>query len=260
MAAKPVFIVGMQRSGTNYLFWNIEADKSVEAYNEDNPEAFNAPKNYLLKSLHNTEQLINRSAAEVILFKSITNIIRADTLLSFPNSKIIWIMRDVNWVINSHEKEFGEKGFLSVERALNNVVLGGNRFFYDPDNEWPSRLSDKIIQSKIKDYLGWYLKICENKYDTMGLFWAFVNNMYFMLDFDKSSQVKVVFYEELVENPDKVFKEIGDFCGLYEFVYSIKPRKPKRDNPNLINSGVRMLCDLVRMSIEKTETLKWNAG
>ena len=255
MIAKPIFIAGMQRSGTNYLFWNIEADKRVEAYNEDHPDAFTA---YLLKSVENTRELINRSTANIILFKSITNTVIADALLSFPSAKIIWVMRDVNSVINSHEKEFGEQGFLSIERALNRFVLSEDCFFDSPDNKWPSILSHKNIQLKIKDYLSWYIKICENKYDIAGLFWAFINNMYFMLDLDKSNQVKVVFYEELVENPDKVFKEIGDFCGLSKFVYSIEPYKCEKNNPNLINTGIGMLCDLVRISIEKTETLKWN--
>ncbi len=247
----------MQRSGTNYLYWNLEKDVRVEGYNEDNPQAFD---NFLLKSADNTKKLIDASKAQIVLFKSITNAFRADALLSIDSAaKIIWIVRDCEQVIESHQKEFGDPGIITVTKALQGIKSKYNEFFIDKNHKFPeSRLSDLSIQNLVSNYAAQYLSICETEYDKMALYWALLNNMYFIFAFDKSRRVKAVTYDQVIAHPRKVFREISKFCGLSEFEPAIKVVKPKSKNEVKISDGIKLLCTSVKRGIEQSEFIKWN--
>lgn len=256
MVAKPVFIVGMQRSGTNYLYWNLEKDNNVEGYNEDNPAAF---ERFVLKSLENTKQLIDSSKSKVILFKSITNVLRADALLSVdPDAKILWIMRDVSEVVRSHEKTFGEDGIKTVVKALDGIRLKQNAFFADWKGKYPqSCVSNIEVQNLVSSCADRYLSMCTTDYDRAAIYWFLLNYMYFIFGFEQSTQVKVVQYDRLVSDPHKEFKSIGNFCGIPDFSFSIEPVKPKARTEEQISDSILLLCRLVKRSIDQAELIKW---
>lgn len=249
----PIFICGHWRSGTNYCFWNLDRDDRIEGYNEDDPKAFNA---FILKSLKHTEKIISESSSQIVLFKSIHNTFRADSILSIENVKIIWMLRDVEAMLSSFENAFGNEGFQKVETALFRIQqqLNPFDFFQDESNELEPLLNEKW--EKVSNMVDKYLPFCHSVHDKVALFWAVLNNQYFILNLQENNQVKVIFYEDLINSPKEVFREIGDFCGLPNFQYTIEPIKRLWSNNVILSSKVKELCSRITSEIEKAERIK----
>ena len=61
-----MFVVGLQRSGTNMLVRGLEASPEFEVHNEDDTKAF---RRFRLKSNDQIRALVTRSGHSYILFK-----------------------------------------------------------------------------------------------------------------------------------------------------------------------------------------------
>src|SRR5512138_3225280 len=64
--AAPIFLVGVQRSGTNLLAHGLDEMPEFQVFNEGNTKAF---YEYRLRSLSTVEQLVRQSGARFVLFK-----------------------------------------------------------------------------------------------------------------------------------------------------------------------------------------------
>lgn len=105
-SARPAFVFGSQRSGTNMLMDVLKKHPATDCYDETDSEAFD---NYVLRDTKVVDRLVSDSRARLAVFKAITSSQHAANLLKrFSSGKAVWIYRDYNDVVNSALRRFTE--------------------------------------------------------------------------------------------------------------------------------------------------------
>jgi hypothetical protein len=248
--AIPIFIIGMQRSGTNFLFWNLEKDKRFESYNEDNPKAFTQ---FRLTSPENTLELIRNCKKEYIVFKSISDSRVVDALLEIPNAKILWVLRDLESVVKSNVYEFGVEILEKSQKRLSRLV--GKE---DMAEEWNSDFCNSNRFSEMQNMLFGYMKMITLPADALALEWINVNLKYFIFNLQDNTNVKVVSYSNFKNNPEKEFSDISNFLGITSFVPTLEYRERIIDLEYKISPSFKMYGEIVKEALESSDKVKWN--
>ena len=105
-APVPVFICGEMRSGTNMLTDCFDRSWNTAIYNETDDDAFTG---YALHDDSTVGALIDGSSATHVVFKSIADSSRAAALLeTFDRSRVVWIFRNPEDVVNSAMRKWTE--------------------------------------------------------------------------------------------------------------------------------------------------------
>jgi hypothetical protein len=100
----PLFLLGMQRSGTNFALDVLSTIAGTKIFNEDNDAAFSR---FLLRPSPVILELIGSNEGAVCLFKAISDSLRFYALkAAFPNAGFIYIFRRPKEVIDSFAQEF----------------------------------------------------------------------------------------------------------------------------------------------------------
>jgi hypothetical protein len=241
--AVPVFLVGVQRSGTNMLVRGLEAAPEVEVHNENDRKAF---QGYRLRSDQVVADIIMRSRHRYVLFKPLCDSHRIDELLdSMPvkqPGRAIWAYRDVDGRVRSAVSRFGDVNL----RVLSQLARGEGLGRWQAQRISPDNLA----------------LIAEFDYATMSaetaaaLFWYIRNCLYFDLELDKRDDTFLSSYDHLVAAPEETMRSLCAFLGFpcdQSLTRHIQQR-PNSLKPFLdIDQRVRALCDRL------TERLDANA-
>lgn len=191
----PVFIIGSGRSGTDIITFTLNNSLFSDVYNEFNDDAF---VNWRLKSLDHIEILVNKSRAKVVAFKPIVETLRCKELMErFPDSKVLFAVRDYRDAVNSMVRFFGDKHI----RAVNGWVESDFK-------EHPA------APEHIKAFLRTHSKGTLSFENASALYWLLYNDAYASLGLDNEPRVKLVSYEELVNNPREVTKGLAEFLEI----------------------------------------------
>jgi hypothetical protein len=101
----PLFLLGMQRSGTNFALDVVSTIAGTKIFNEDNEAAFSR---FLLRPDPVISEIVTSNEGAVCLFKAISDSLRFRGLkAAFPNAGFIYIFRRPKEVIDSFAQEFG---------------------------------------------------------------------------------------------------------------------------------------------------------
>jgi hypothetical protein len=198
--AVPVFLVGVQRSGTNMVVRGLEASPEFEVHNENDRRAFDR---FRLRPLSEIRAIVERSRHPFVLFKPLCDSHRTDELLdglgTASPGRAIWAYRSVDGRVASALAKFGDVN-LQVLRELA-TGHGGQR--------WQAqRLSPASLDL-----------IASFDYDVMtpataaALFWYIRNVIVFERRFDLRPDVTVVSYEALLADPEARMRELCLFLG-----------------------------------------------
>lgn len=226
---KAVFIAGVQRSGTNMLMDVMERSYETDVYHERDQRAFD---NYLMRDIEIVRRLYNKSRASIFIIKTLCELQRLPVLMNeFSSSKTVWINRNYEDVVNSMLVSF------------KNQSIQVNRIAKD-------RYSDGWLSAGMSDLT--HSILCKRVHPDLdnasaaALIWYFRSILFFEQDFDKSSDVMLVQYEELVSDPQSQFKHIFDFIEL-EYAYKVSnmvtPNSIRRGSVPVIEPEIRMICD-----------------
>jgi hypothetical protein len=223
------FIFGVQRSGTNMFIESFGACPNVEAFYENDEEAFD---NYRLRDIPTIKKLVNRSFANVVVFKPIADSQHALEILdSVENSKAIWVFRHYTDVINSALRNWVDhRGFLGY--VLNDKKKANWRV---------EKLSDETLE------------LIQRLYDegiddasSRGLIWCIRNEFFFSQGLDGDSRVRLANYEQLVSAPDTSLKVAYEFFGAdYDSSFSsaIHQSSLKKNNVPALLPEIQAMCD-----------------
>jgi len=97
--ARVTLVAGVQRSGTNMLMDVLEWSLLTDVYHERDARAFD---NYVMRDIDTIARLHAASRAPHFVIKSLCDLQRLPALQArFPGSKIVWISRHYNDVVNS---------------------------------------------------------------------------------------------------------------------------------------------------------------
>ena len=239
--AMPVYVVGLQRSGTNMLTRGLDRAPEFEVHSENDRAAFDR---FLLRSDETVARIVARSRHRFVLFKPLCDSHRVDHLLdqvpSRTPGRAIWVYRDVDGRARSALSKFGRNNLL----VLADIAAGSGA------GMWQAQRLPAAAMEVISSF----------DYRTMtpetaaALFWWVRNSLYFELGLDRRSDVLLASYDDLLSDPRAGMRAICSFLGLAfrpELVAHIAPRAAKRAGLDL-DPRVRQLCDQLQDRLDTT--------
>jgi hypothetical protein len=198
--ATPVFLVGLQRSGTTALTRSLGASAAVEIRNEANRHAFDR---FRIRDLDTIRRLVMESDHQVVLFKPLCDSHRVLDLLNLgaPSSaKAIWAFRSPAGRIRSSIGKFGHHNL----DVLSAIARGAGPETWQSGGLSPESLS--LIRSF--DYA------TMTPATAAALFWYVRNQLVYTLGLDRRPDVLLIHYDLLTERPAEVMRPLCRFIGI----------------------------------------------
>ncbi|MDI5937070.1 hypothetical protein QLR68_02360 [Micromonospora sp. DH15] len=186
--AVPVYLVGLQRSGTNMLTRGLDADPSVEVRNENDRAVFHR---FRLRPDPVLGAVIRRSRHRYVLVKPLCDTHRVDELLGLAGvapGRALWAYRDVDDRARSEVAKFGDANLRAL-RAIADGTIG---------DRWQGQRLDAPMRDLVAGF----------DYDRMtphtaaALFWYVRNSLYFSLGLADRPDTLLCSYDLLVADPD----------------------------------------------------------
>jgi hypothetical protein len=229
--AVPVFVVGVQRSGTNMLVRGLERSPEFEVRNENDGEAFDR---FHLRPDPQIRALVERSGQAYVLFKPLIDSHRTNELLhglGTPSpGRAIWAVRGVDGRVRSSVAKFGDSNLQALRR-----IAAGDTGIWQAGGLSEERLA--LIRSL--DLAGMTPE------SGAALFWFLRNGLYFDLGLDRRPDVMLASYEATVADPEAA---VGRVCAFLDFPYRPElsahvDRRAAGTRPPLeLDPRVRELC------------------
>lgn len=231
--AVPVFLLGLQRSGTNMVARGFRSNPEFEVFNENDKRAFTG---FRLRALDQVAELARKSRHRWVLFKPLCDSHRAVELLgAIPgptSSRALWVHRQVDPRIRSALAKFGDANL----QALRAIGSGEGEGLWQAGG-----LSDEnLALIRSFDLAGM------SPASGAALFWYVRNCLFFELELDCRADVLPVSYDRLIENPEIVSRQICGFLGCpwnHRFWAHIERREPAAQVPVDIDPRIRALCE-----------------
>lgn len=198
--AVPVYVVGLQRSGTNMLLRGFDAAPEIEVRGENDRTVF---ARFRLRSTEVLTRTVLASRHRFVLVKPICDSQRVDELLDLPGlapGRAVWLWRDAHDRARSEVSKFASSN-LDALRAL---AAG------DDDGQWQS------------ERLGEHARELVRSFDTEAmsahtaavLFWVVRNALFFDLHLDRRDDVWLMNYDDLVRDPQSVTRRLCTFLDF----------------------------------------------
>ncbi|WP_329108884.1 sulfotransferase [Micromonospora sp. NBC_01699] len=238
-SAMPVYLVGLQRSGTNMLVRGLDSAPEVEVRNENDSTVFHR---FQLRPDEVLAATIRRSRHAYVLVKPLCESHRVDELLALPGlapGRALWVYRDVDDRARSEVAKFGDANLRAL-RAIADGSIGGR---------WQGQRLDPATVELVRDHDPQRL----DPHTGAALFWYVRNSLYFDLGLSGRADVLLCRYDTLVAEPEA---QIRRLCAFLDFPYHprlhahIAPRRShgapegvSADRRLPIDARVRTLCD-----------------
>ncbi|MEZ5831789.1 MAG: hypothetical protein R3D05_11465 [Dongiaceae bacterium] len=236
--AIPVFLVGVQRSGTNMLAHGLDERPDFQVYNEGNTQAF---VDFQLRSLPVIKSLIERSRARFVLFKPLCDSHRTPELLEYfgPSARAIWAYRNVDGRVRSAVAKFGDSNL----RVLRAYASGSKRTAWQVQGLSPENAD--FVRSFDFDRL--------SAESAAALFWYVRNSLYFEMALDRRRDTVLVDYDLLLAEPVRTARALCDALDLgyrREMIAEIDPRRPTQRPPLAIDPRIRERCSALKERLD----------
>jgi hypothetical protein len=228
-SARPLWIVGAQRSGTTMLGDCVGRSAAVEYYPEHDRRAFDA---YELRE-DRWRNLVARSRQSVVAFKPLTSSHRAAAMLAeYPEGRVVWMLRHPSDRARSSVVKFGEHN-----RELLLRLSRGER----PDIWQTAGLTEDD-----------YALIADFDFELMepasasALFWYLRNRLYLRQALDRDPRSKLMCYEHFVADPED---QMRGLCRHLELAWDarmtqgIHARSVRCEWPEKTDAAIRERCD-----------------
>lgn len=229
-SARPVYLVGLQRSGTNMLVRGLDAAPEVEARNENDREVF---RRFRLRGDDVLLDVVRRSRHAVVLVKPLCDSHRVDELLALPTAvpgRALWMWRDVDDRARSEVAKFGDANRQALRAIADGTI--GERWQGGRLSPEARRLAASFDYDRM------------DPHTAAALFWYVRNDLYFRLGLDRRDDVLLVSYADVVADPAAAARRLCAFLDLpfrSEFAADVAGAPPGPKLP--IDAGVRALCD-----------------
>lgn len=223
---RAAFIVGCQRSGTTMALSMLNESLDVDVLNESDARAFVECR---IKDVQTRKRLLDKSAANCLIFKPVCESHRLDDLLrEHPGSRGIWMYRDYADVANSAVTLWGD----TTKRFMSDLFQGGGDWGgYQWNRE---RIGDDCL-----DELRAAAPADPTPHEAAALFWYMRNYTLFEQPLRDRDDVVIMRYEPLVRDADKGFRRL---CAFLDVGFS--PRMVRRVSKASVGRKNRpTLCD-----------------
>lgn len=239
--AVPVFLVGVQRSGTNMLTRAFERAPEFEVHNENDRKAF---VRFRLMNPAVIRRIVVESKHAFVLFKPLCDSHRTAALLDSLETpspgRAIWAYRAYPGRVRSSVAKFGD----SNRRALQRIADGTGSHL------WQAGGLSEVNLELIRRFD--YHRMTPES--AAALFWFVRNSLYFDLGFDRRPDVALASYEATIEEPEDAMRSLCEFLGLpyrEELVEEIEPRHPRAPGIE-IDPEVQERCEHLQSALDAT--------
>jgi hypothetical protein len=238
-SAVPVYLLGVQRSGTNMLVRGLESSPEFEVRNENDRETF---ARFRLR-IDRVVPVVTASRHCYVLFKPLCDSHRATFLLddvaTRQPGRVIWAYRDVDGRARSAVAKFGDTNL----RVLREIAAGRGQ------DRWEAQGLSDASRALITGF-DWDKR---TPHEAAAVFWLVRNALYFELGLDGRDDVTLASYEALVDDPEGAMQAL---CRFLEFPYSARliahiDRRARAPRPPLdLDPAIRRLCDDMRERLD----------
>lgn len=219
--------------------FHLARSPAVDLYNETHPRAF---ERFHLRPLAQIDQILDRSFAQLVLFKPILDTHKAAQWLeAYALARVLFAFRGFGDVVNSARRYFFEERHKRVNMIPGDVDPPVDRWVRENFAEFseapPPESTRESVLALYRQELGLDSKIA--------LRWLFYNSLYFDLGLDRHPRVRLLEYETCVRRPGETFRKTAEFLGIpyrssmAEGVHA--GSVTKRAAPTL-DAGVRAAC------------------
>jgi hypothetical protein len=238
--ATPVYLVGVQRSGTNMLVRGLERSPEFELRNENDGEAF---QRFQLRPDPVIRELVMRSGHRYVLFKPLCDSHRVgqilDDLRTPSPGRAIWAYRSVDGRVRSALAKFGTNNL----DVLTEIAAGRGR------DRWQARglSADNLALIESFDYAAMTPE------SAAALFWYVRNALYFEQGLDGREDVALACYDRFLTDPDSNMRAL---CAFLDFPFDpalaahIERRDAPERRPLQIDPVIRGHCDQLTARLE----------
>jgi hypothetical protein len=230
--AIPVYVVGIQRSGTDMLVEAFERTPEAEIYNES--RSSKAFFRFALRSDEVIASLVESSRHRCIVFKPLCDSHRVVHLmegLGTPSrGRSIWIYREVEARVRSVLAHWPE----GTRQVIRDIAEG--RDVWEAGGLSQERL--EFVRSIDHTRL--------TRPSEAALLWYLRNELFFDLGLDERDDVALVSYERFVTDPQRFMKLLVGLAGVSfrpSMVESVGRRPPPVSGTIEIDPAIRELCD-----------------
>jgi hypothetical protein len=237
--AAPVWLVGVQRSGTNMVVRGLEELPEVEVHNENDGAAF---QRFRLRPDPVVRQLVLASRHRYVLFKPLCDTHRVDELLALDTptpGRAIWAYRGVDGRVRSALAKFGDANL----RVLTEIAAGRGGATWQAQRLSPDSL--ELLRS-----FDW---TAMSPASAAALFWCVRNRLYFELGLDRRDDVLLSSYDATVAAPEAATRALASFLGVEwhpALAAHIEPRVAPRAAPLDLDPRVRRHCDELQARLD----------
>jgi len=241
-AAVPVYLVGLQRSGTNMLVRGLEASPEFEVHNENDNRAF---CRFRLRSDAEVAAIVRRSRHRYVLFKPLCDSYRVDELLDelpVPAAgRAIWAYRDVDGRARSALAKFGDANL----QVLSEIAAG----------EGGQRWQAQRISERNREFIASFDYGDMSPQSAAALFWYVRNSLFFELGLDERDDVFLSSYDAMVGRPEENMRALCRFLGFpwrSQLAAHIAPRPGSEKGRLDVDPRIRARCDALRERLDAT--------
>lgn len=246
--ARPVYVVGLQRSGTNMLMRGFDEAPEIEVRNENDRRVF---ERFQLKSDQTLVTAVIESRHDLVLVKPLCDSQRVAQLLDLPTLRpgwAFWVYRDPMDRARSEVSKFGESNL----HALREIAAGRGQEIWQGERLGPAALA--LVQGFDLDAM--------TPHTAAVLFWVVRNQLFFELELDRRGDVFLVSYERFVADPEAVTRHMCSVIGFPfrpQLCAHVERRESHGRTPLDIDPAVRDLAvalthrlDATRVAQERT--------
>ena len=235
----PLFLVGVQRSGTNLLAHGLDELPEFHVYNEGNTKAFD---NYRIRALPTIEALVGKSSARFVLFKPLCDSHRTVEMLDYfdARARAIWAYRSVDGRVRSAVAKFGDSN-LRVLRAF----AAGEK----PWNAWQVA----ALSAENTEFVRSFDFGSMTAESAAALFWYVRNALYFEMGLNQRPDTILVNYDEYLSEPERVAIALCGFLALpyrKAMIANIDPRRPTQRPPLALDPRIRERCNALKERLD----------
>ncbi|HMM46964.1 MAG TPA: sulfotransferase [Thiobacillaceae bacterium] len=227
--AQHVFVAGMQRSGTNLLMDVLDASAVTQVFHETDPRAF---ERYEMRDTAVIRKLAQSCPAPIFVIKALCELDRIRALMEgFNPARTLWMVRDWRDSAASATKSFG------------NFVPQWRRLADGDASDWRGR----GMSAATRELLAALYRDDATEAEGAAIMWFYRNELFFEQRLAADPRVRLVFYEDLVQQPAREVAAVYEFLGLAKpdaaVVGRIHARSVRHRVPEGVSPAVADLCD-----------------
>jgi hypothetical protein len=239
--AVPVYLVGIQRSGTEMLLEGFNECPEIQIYNEKEDSA--AFHEFKLRNDEVIRGLIMSSGHRCVIFKSLCDAHRVlhlmEGLRTPSTGRAIWIYRRMEGRVRSTLARWPDNNL----RVLREIAQGRSIGHWEA--EGLSSESLDLIRSFDYETL--------TRESAAALLWYVRNALFFELGLDRRNDVRLTSYERFLARPEGMMRDLCDFLGVsYDkgMTAHIGPRPPATKAPLEIDPEILTRCSRLQTRLD----------